>query len=109
MAGRPDSGQRLRARQLPDLAALDTAREEFEGELFQPVRPLHRDRRLRRFGVHRRHRRELFFGEIGLAANTTVPLVAQTEVIDAARGRWTERIAYNNAHRLVLDDGSSTT
>ena len=48
------------------------------------------------------------FGEIGLAAESTKPLVAPTEIIDAqATVPKNERIAYNNAHRIVLDDGSS--
>ncbi len=49
-----------------------------------------------------------FFGEIGLAANSTEPLITPTEVIDAqATGEIAARTAYNNAHRVVLDDGST--
>ena len=51
-----------------------------------------------------------FNGEIGLAADRATPLTAPTETVDAqntvARNK---RIAYNNAHRIILDDGSSWT
>ena len=50
------------------------------------------------------------FGEIGVAANSTLALVTPTEIIDAqATVAKTKRIAYNNAHRIILDDGSSTS
>ncbi|MGN0064034.1 MAG: ExeM/NucH family extracellular endonuclease [Nocardioides sp.] len=51
-----------------------------------------------------------FFGEIGIAANSSIPLVTPTEVIDAQdAAAIADRKRYNNAHRVVLDDGSSTT
>jgi predicted extracellular nuclease len=50
------------------------------------------------------------FGEIGLAADSTQPLVAPTEVVDAQdAAHIAERTAYNKAHQLVLDDASSIT
>ena len=49
------------------------------------------------------------FGEIGLAADSTKPLVAPTEVVDAQNhAAVDDRTAYNDAHRIILDDGSST-
>ncbi|MEI2713427.1 MAG: ExeM/NucH family extracellular endonuclease [Nocardioides sp.] len=51
-----------------------------------------------------------FRGEIGLAANSDDPLVAPTEVIDAQdTAAIAARKAYNDAHRIILDDGSSWT
>ena len=50
------------------------------------------------------------FGEIGVAADSTLALVTPTEVIDAqAAAAKADRIAYNDAHRIILDDGSSTS
>ena len=50
------------------------------------------------------------FGEVGLAANSTDPLVAPTEVVDAQDHAAVDaRTAYNKAHQLVLDDASSIT
>jgi 5'-nucleotidase len=50
------------------------------------------------------------FGEVGLAANSTEPLVSPTEVIDAQDHTAIDtRTAYNKAHQLVLDDASSIT
>jgi 5'-nucleotidase len=46
------------------------------------------------------------FAEIGLAADTK-PLIAPTEVADAQTGNVAALTAYNNAHGIVLDDGSS--
>lgn len=92
-------------------AALDAAREVAEGESFRPTAawtatdvydfgPFYND------GSNGSAMR----GEIGLAADSTKPLVAPTEIIDAqATALRNERIAYNNAHRIVLDDGSSLT
>ncbi len=50
------------------------------------------------------------FGEVGLAANSTDPLVVPTEVVDAQDHAAVDaRTAYNKAHQLVLDDASSIT
>ena len=91
------------------LATLAADREAMEGELIQPTAP---------WTVTDAYDFSPFwpgvaaggghFGEIGLAANSTQPLVAPTEVIDAqASAAITARTNYNNAHRLILDDGSS--
>ncbi len=91
-------------------AALDSAREVVESEAFQPAAawtttdvydgsPYYND------GSNGTS----MFGEIGLAADSTIPLVAPTEIIDAqATAAKNERIAYNNAHRIILDDASAT-
>lgn len=92
-------------------AALEAAREKSEGEAFQPTGA---------FTVTDVYDGSAynppqsinnnFVGEIGLAANSTIPLIAPTEIIDAqATSAIAARTAYNNAHRVVLDDGSSTT
>ncbi|HEY1119829.1 MAG TPA: ExeM/NucH family extracellular endonuclease, partial [Acidimicrobiales bacterium] len=92
-------------------ADLDAAREEMEGEAFRPTGA---------FTVTDAYdgsaynppssRSSNFFGEIGLAANSTDPLITPTEVVDAQDAAGiAARVAYNNAHRVVLDDGSTTT
>lgn len=92
-------------------AALDAAREEYEGEIFRPAGD---------FTVTDVYDGSAynppnsgssnFFGEIGLAANSDQPLITPTEVVDAQdTAGIAARTAYNNAHRVVLDDGSSTT
>ena len=92
-------------------AALESAKEAHEGEAFQPAgdytvtdvydgSPYNPPNSIA----------SNFFGEIGLAGNSTTPLVAPTEIIDAqATAAVAARTAYNNAHRVILDDGSSTT
>ncbi|MGA8977859.1 MAG: ExeM/NucH family extracellular endonuclease [Pedococcus sp.] len=90
-------------------AALDAAREKHEGELIQPTD---------RYTVTDAYDGSAYdgganntqmYGEIGLAANSHQPLVAPTEVIDAqATTQIADRRSYNNAHRVILDDGSST-
>lgn len=92
-------------------AALEAAREKSEGELFKPAGD---------YTVTDAYDGSAFnppasassnfFGEIGLAGNTDAPLVTPTEVVDAQDSAGiAARVAYNNAHRVVLDDGSSTT
>lgn len=92
-------------------AALEAAREAVEGEAFQPTAP---------YTVTDAYDGSAFvsgatpssnhYGEIGLAAQSDEPLITPTDIIDAqdtaaiaARTRW------NDAHRVILDDGSSTT
>ncbi|HEX5090102.1 MAG TPA: ExeM/NucH family extracellular endonuclease [Nocardioides sp.] len=94
----------------PSTAALNDAREPVEGELFKPTAawtatdvydggPAYND------GTNSSQN----FGEIGVAADRNKPLVAPTEVVDAQKtNAVNQRIAYNNAHRIILDDGSST-
>ena len=49
-----------------------------------------------------------FFGEIGLAAESTRALVQPTELYDAQTQQTliANRTAYNDAHRMILNDGS---
>jgi predicted extracellular nuclease len=90
-------------------AALNASREASEGELFQPTAPwtatdVYDGAPLYNDGTNG----TLNNGEIGLAADSNKPLVAPTEVIDAqATAQIAARIAWNNAHRIILDDGSS--
>ena len=92
-------------------AALDTAREVAESELFQPTAPWTAtdvyDGSPFWQGTSFS---SAFRGEIGVAANSDTPLVTPTEVIDAqATAQVADRVKYNNAHRIVMDDGSSVT
>lgn len=88
-----------------DANALNELREEFEGEAFLPTAPMTVTDAYD-FGVTS----SSFFGEIGIAANSTLPLVTPTEVVDAQdTAGIAARTAYNDAHRVVLDDGSSAT
>lgn len=92
------------------LADLAAAREAMEGELLKPTAP---------WTVTDTYDfspfwpgtsfSSGFFGEIGLAAHSADPLVTPTELYDAQTqaGQITARKAYNDAHRIVLDDGSS--
>jgi predicted extracellular nuclease len=94
-----------------EAAALNTAREVAESELFQPTAPWTAtdvyDGSPFWQGTSFS---SAFRGEIGVAANSDMPLVTPTEVIDAqATADIAERVKYNNAHRIVMDDGSSVT
>ena len=92
------------------LADLAAAREAMEGELLKPTAP---------WTVTDAYDfspfwpgsgfSSGFFGEIGLAAESADPLVTPTELYDAQTqaGQIAARKAYNDAHRIVLDDGSS--
>ena len=95
----------------PDQTALDAAREAVEGEIFKPSGD---------FTVTDVYDGSAYnppnspsnnhVGEIGLAANSDQPLIAPTEIIPAANtADVNARRAWNNAHRVILDDGSSTT
>ncbi len=94
-------------------AALDIAREATEGEAFQPTGswtltdvydggPFYGPGIANSSANH---------GELGVAAESTKPLVAPTELYDVQtqaievtnRGKW------NDAHRIIVDDGSSLT
>jgi predicted extracellular nuclease len=84
-------------------AELDAAREEFEGEAFQPTTPMTVTDSYD-FGATS----SSFFGEIGIAAASDIPLVTPTEVVDAQDTEAiAARTAYNTAHLVILDDGSS--
>ncbi len=89
-------------------AALDAAREKHESELFQPTSDYTVTDSYD--GSPSPSTSSSFFGEIGLAANDASPLVTPTEIIDAQAGpEIAARTAYNDAHRIILDDGSSTS
>jgi 5'-nucleotidase len=84
-------------------ASLDAAREEYEGEAFLPSAPMTVTDSYD-FGATS----SSFFGEIGIAAASDIPLVTPTEVVDAQdTAGIAARRAYNRAHLVVLDDGSS--
>ncbi|MBC2934340.1 ExeM/NucH family extracellular endonuclease [Nocardioides sp. zg-1228] len=91
--------------------ALDQARELAEGELFQPTAPwtatdVYDGGPYYNDGSNS----TAFRGELGVVANSAEPLVAPTEIIDAqATAQVAERKRYNDAHRIILDDGSSWT
>lgn len=91
----------------PTVAQLDAAKEEFEGEVFRPttaytVTDVYDGSAYNGGGFS-----SGMFGEIGLAGNSSLPLVTPTEVEDAQTGDVAGRTAYNNAHRVILDDGST--
>lgn len=96
----------------PAFPALNAARESVEGEAIQPegdytATDVYDGGPYVAFDGGSSNSSSMF-GEIGLAANSDKPLVAPTEIIDAqATVARNKRIAYNNAHRIVLDDGSS--
>lgn len=99
----PGSACELPGTGCPGTAALDAQREELEGEAFAPTAPMTVTDAYD-FGVSS----SSFFGEIGIAAGSTIPLVTPTEVVDAQdTAGIAARTAYNDAHRVVLDDGSS--
>jgi len=101
----PGSACALPGTGCPDAATLAVQREELEGEAFAPTGPMTVTDAYD-FGVTS----SSFFGEIGIAAGSTIPLVTPTEVIDAQdTAGIAARTAYNDAHRVVLDDGSSST
>jgi len=91
------------------VAALNAARESSEGELFQPTAPwtatdVYDGAPLYNDGSNATSN----FGEIGLAADSSTPLVAPTEIIDAQNtAQIAAQTQWSNAHRIILDDGSS--
>src|SRR6478735_5319789 len=92
-------------------AALDDAREVVEGELFKPTAPWTATDVYDGGPYYNDGSNSTSFrGELGVVANSSKPLVAPTEVIDAqATAQVAERKRYNDAHRIILDDGSSWT
>ena len=89
-------------------AALEAAREAHEGELFQPTAPYtvsdSYDGSPWDQGTSEGFKMK---GEIGLAANSTEPLIAPTEVANPTRtpAAHAARVVWNEAHRVTLDDG----
>ena len=95
-------------------AALAAVQESFEGELWQPSGDMTVTDAYdgSAFGgdAWGTTASSSMFGEIGLAAHSTDPLVVPTEVVDAQDATGVAaRTAYNKAHQLVLDDASSIT
>ena len=88
-------------------AALDAAKEAHEGEAFQPTGDYTVTDPYDGSAYNGGGFSSSMFGEIGLAAESDQPLVTPTEVEDAQTGDVDGRTAYNNAHRVILDDGSS--
>ncbi|MDX6372383.1 MAG: 5-nucleotidase [Nocardioidaceae bacterium] len=91
--------------------ALDTAREAAEGEAFQPTGPwtltdVYDGGPYYTAGTNG----SSMFGEMGVAAESTKALIAPTEVFDTQTqaAALADRTKWNNAHRIVIDDGSST-
>ncbi|MEO5851208.1 MAG: ExeM/NucH family extracellular endonuclease, partial [Nocardioides sp.] len=84
----------------PTATELAAAREAHESEAFAPTGPF---TVTNTFSLTNGANG---FMEIGLAADTK-PLIAPTEVSDAQTGNVAARTAYNNAHAVTLDDGSS--
>ena len=95
----------------PTLTELDALKEEFEGEVFQLTGDYTVTDAYDGSAANPPNSGSSnFFGEIGLAANSDSPLITPTEIIDAQDTAAIEaRVRYNNAHRVVLDDGASTT
>ncbi len=84
----------------PGVLDVEADREAHEGELLAPAGPF---TVTNSFSLTNGANG---FMEIGLAADD-VPLFAPTEVEDFQTGAIAERTAYNNAHAITLDDGSS--
>jgi 5'-nucleotidase len=93
-------------------AALDAAREKVEGEAFRPTDPWTLSDVYDggpAYNPPNGTNSTSNFGEIGIAANSSTALIAPTELIDAQDTAGIgARTAYNNAHRIIMDDGSST-
>jgi predicted extracellular nuclease len=102
----PGTGCALPGDACPTGAELDAAREAHEGELIQPTGDYTVTDSYDGSAYNGGTFSSSFFGEIGLAANSDVPLVTPTEVEDAQTGDVDGRTAYNDAHRVILDDGS---
>jgi 5'-nucleotidase len=108
----PGAGCALPGTGCDGFPALNAARETVEGEALQPagdytVTDVYDFGPFIAFDGGTSNSSSMF-GEIALAANSDKPLVTPTEIIDAqATAAKNKRIAYNNAHRIVLDDGSS--
>ncbi|MDN4161678.1 ExeM/NucH family extracellular endonuclease [Nocardioides abyssi] len=91
----------------PTGAELDALREAHEGEAVLPTGPITVTDTYDGSAYNGGSASSGFFGEIGLAVDDQ-PLVTPTEVVDAQdTAGVAARAAYNNAHRVILDDGSS--
>lgn len=91
----------------PTGAEIDALREAHEGEAIQPAGPITVTDTYDGPAYNGGSPSSGFFGEIGLAVGDQ-PLVTPTEVVDAQDTVGVAaRTAYNTAHRVILDDGSS--
>nr|WP_170215218.1 ExeM/NucH family extracellular endonuclease [Nocardioides plantarum] len=88
-------------------SALATAREKVEGELFAPTGKYTTTDVYD--GSPYPSTSTANFGELGLAAESTRALVAPSDLYDVQNeaAQVTARTAYNDAHRIIMDDGSS--
>jgi predicted extracellular nuclease/2',3'-cyclic-nucleotide 2'-phosphodiesterase (5'-nucleotidase family) len=88
-------------------AALAAAREKSEGELFAPAGDYTTTDVYD--GSPYPSTSSANFGELGLAAESKRALVIPTDLYDAQTeaAKITARTAYNDAHRIILDDGST--
>lgn len=95
----------------PTGAALDAQREAVEGEAFEPTAPwtltdVYDGGPYYSNGTNS----SANTGELGVAAGRSQPLVAPTESVDAQRtAARLARVAYNDAHRIILDDGATVS
>ena len=90
-------------------AALDTVREAVEGEAFQPtgnwtLTDVYDGGPFYGPGIANSSAN---YGELGVAAESTKPLVAPTELFDVQTqaAEVTNRGKWNDAHRIIVDDG----
>ena len=91
-------------------AALESAREAHEGELFQPTQPYTvSDSYDGTPWTQGNGRGSQMAGEIGLAANDEQPLLIATEVASPRTDPQgiADRNRYNAAHMITLDDGAN--
>src|SRR4051794_40179031 len=95
-------------------AALDAAREVSEGEAFQPaasndwtLTDVYDGAPFYGTGLTNGSSN---FGEMGVAAESDQALIAPTELFDVQNEatQVANRTKWNDAHRIILDDGSST-
>ena len=96
-------------------AALDAAREVSEGEALQPgagdpwtLTDVYDGGPFYGAGISNSSANH---GELGVVAESDKPLTAPTELFDAQNEATdiTNRTKWNDAHRIILDDGSSLT
>ena len=90
----------------PTAAQLAALREAHEGELYAPTGPFTVTNSYGSFPSGATPGYGVLYGQVGLATGTK-PLVAPTEVEDAQTGDVAGVTAYNDAHEVTLDDGSS--
>ncbi|MEO9325236.1 ExeM/NucH family extracellular endonuclease [Nocardioides sp. C4-1] len=93
----------------PSTAEINAAREKVESEAFLPTADYTVTDVYDGSAYTGGSNSSAMFGEIGLAAHSDLPLFTPTDVVDALdTAAINARVAYNNAHRILLDDGSTT-